>query len=189
MLGSIYEHEFENKKYNFVVTRKARLAIEEMQRSIFDDMGDASAFTVMMDMNSIEVELKELNKAKEKAEDDEAESIDFKIDELKEKLKKIQMEMIPNMKEFAKMEEKAQDEYEIAKILLMNSEHTNGVVSAELAEKILDKMEFDLGDEAFIEKTLEIYDKVFTQIATIRDRKQAIDKKNQLQNEKALPMS
>lgn len=176
--GTLYTADYKGKKYEFFPSRQARAVIQEMQLDVMENLSDASAFTTVMELQGIQ---KEIAKAKE--EGDEA-----KEKELNKKLSTVSMQAMSSIKDITKMQNKSDDEYEIAKILLMNTKPINGEVSNNLAEEILEYMEYDLGADKFQEVLLGIYDKVFTMIAEVQDYKKEVQKRLKA-NEEPLPMS
>lgn len=173
--GTLYTTEYDGKKYEFFPSRQARAAIQEMQLDAMENLSDASAFTTMMELQGIKTEIE-----KAKKEGDEA-----KEKKLNEKLASVSMQAMSSIKDITKTQNKSDDEYEIAKILLMNTKPINGEVSNDLAEEILEHMEYELGADKFQEALLGIYDKVFTMIAEVQDHKKEMQKRL---NEKAEPM-
>lgn len=176
--GSLYTTEYEGKKYEFFPSRKARAVIQEMQLDVMENLSDASAFSTIMELQELQ---KEIAKAKEDGDE-------TKEKELNEKLSTVSLQAMSSVKDITKMQNKSDDEYEIAKIILMNTEPVNGEVSSDLADAILEHMECELGPDKFQEKLLEIYDKVFTMIAEVQDHKDETKKRLNTKNE-PLPMS
>lgn len=176
--GSLYTTEYEGKKYEFFPGREARSVIDEMQRDALGEIKDPAAFTAIIELQELK---NEIDKAKSNG--DEA-----KVEELNKKITTTYMQTMSSVGEITKMQSKSDDEYEIAKILLMNADRVNGEVSSDLADAILENMEYELGPDKFQEVLLEMYDKVFTMRAMIQDRKDEIKKRLEKKSE-PLPMS
>lgn len=176
--GSLYETEYEGKKYEFFPSRKARVVIQEMQLDIMENLSDASAFSTITELQELQ---KEIDKAKENGNE-------VKAKELNEKLNIVSLQAMSSVKDITKTQYKSDDEYEIAKIILMNTKAVNGEVSSDLADLILEHMEYELGPTKFQEALLGIYGKVFTMIAEVQDYKDEIKKRLNTKTE-PLPMS
>lgn len=178
MSFELYKHEYQGKTYGIVITRKARIEIEELSLSSFDGLNDPQLIAMMMKGQDYATKAKEL---REKGKEAEAK-------ELEEAMNSAMSEMLPHMKEITRAQNKAEDEYEIFKIVLC-SYAGNGDISNSQAEEILVDWEMKIGPEKFTDMLLDVTDKVFTQVAKIRDHKQEIFKKTKAMDNKALPMS
>lgn len=176
--GSIFTYDYHGKTYEFFPSRAARCAIQEMQLSAIGELKDPAALSAMMELQKLNAELK-----KSKQENDQK-----KVKELNQQISEMTMRAMGSMQDLTKLQDRSEDEYEIAKLLLMNTKSINGEVTEELADDILEAMECELGAEAFTRKLLEIYDKVFTMIAEVQDLKKDIQKRIK-ENSKPLPLT
>lgn len=175
--GSIYTYEYKGKAYEFFPSRAARVAIQNLQLDAMQNMKDPAVLTTVMELQTLNKQLKQA----------EANNQEAKIKELNDQIALLSMQVMGNMKDITKMQDQSEDEYTIAKLLLMNSKAVNGEVNEELADDILETMEFELGPEAFTKKLLEIYDKVFTMIAEVKDYKKQIQ--NRRKDNEPLPLN
>lgn len=189
---ALYTTNYNGREYDFVPTRNARIAIEDLSLNAFDGISNPEIFGAMMGQGNIDKDLRTAKELLQKAKDEEnQELIDHYteiVKELENKVNGIFSKILPSIKEMTIAQRKSEDQYEIAKILLLNYKG-NGEMSASLADEILEDMEMQLGSEAYEEKLLEITDMVFTQIKKIQDHKEKIFKKNKADTGKVLPMS
>lgn len=178
MSFELYKHEYQGKTYGIVITRKARIEIEELGLSSLDGLNDPQLISMMMKGQDYATKAQAL---RDEGKEDEAK-------ELEDAMNSAMAEMLPHMKEITRAQNKAEDEYEIFKICL-RSYISNGDISDSQAEEILVDWETKVGPEKFTDMLLDVTDKVFTQIAKIRDHKQEIFKKTKVVDNKTIPMS
>lgn len=165
--GSIYSYEYQGTTYEFYPSRAARAAIQNLQLNAMQNMKDPAVLSTVMQLQSLN---KELQMAKQQHNE-------TKSKEVQEKITELSMQAMGSMKDLTLLQDQSEDEYVIAKLLLMNSKSVNGPVSETLADEILEAMECELGPSAFTKQLLEIYDTVFTMIAEVKDYKKQMQKR------------